>query len=413
MRQLAAKQIYEAPAATFGEPSITQQGWIPVGAGAAKKAKGTAHGVTSAQLREAERGLPLILARKFSAAWIAKNAKELLAQVNIEYAEWLKDNPPAKNPVGWLLNGAYWRALNLLDAERRKPRESPLEAVFHLADESTPDPEQQVLEADRQRRLREAMGHLPEKERKLLALVYFEDMSIREAGRKVGWQKSAADRHHDQAMRKMLALVGDRSLLGRAPLGPIAWVTLRAQILTHRLGERARRLSPFADAGNAAAAGGGGRALGYCGAAAGAIVCGLLGSGAVGPGMGALTPVPSKAPKSRAVEYRPTASPTPVATPRLSTPKLRLPKRTARTEAPATESTSPTRRPARNPLYRSPVASGQQSASEFGDNNFEPSSSPESPPPSEAPGKSSPAPSSGPSSGSRSSGSSASSEFGL
>ena len=137
--------------------------------------------------------------------------------------------------MGWLLNCAYWRAQNLLDAETRKPRTASLDAVFHLADESTPTPEQQALDNDRQSRLREALSHLPGKERELLWLVYFEGMSIREAGRRLGWRKSAADRHHSAAMERMLALVGDRALLSPAILGPAAWAAANGE------GQRALR----------------------------------------------------------------------------------------------------------------------------------------------------------------------------
>jgi RNA polymerase sigma factor (sigma-70 family) len=396
-------------------------------------------GVTPAQLREAERGLGPVLGKKFSAAWIAKNGRDLLAQANVEYAEWLESNPPARNPVGWLLNGARWRALNLFDSETRKPREVSLEALFHLPDESTPSPEEQALDGERQRRLRKALEHLPDKECKLLSLVYYEDMSIREAGRKLGWRKSAADRHHDTAMEKLLALVGDRSLLTPATLGPIAWTVvngegrraLRAvcdaalgppreglalgseavEALARRLAEQARRLLPFTETGNAAAAGGGGRVLGYCGAAAGAVVCGLLGSGAVGPGVGTFAPDLPKSRESRPLEARPASAPAPPATP-TPAPAPQAPTHSPRGEAPkASEPARPKRRRARNPLYRAPVASGRQSQSEFGDNNFEPGSGPESSPPAKAPAESSPAPS--PSSGSQSSGSSAGSEFGL
>ncbi|HYJ21548.1 MAG TPA: sigma-70 family RNA polymerase sigma factor [Solirubrobacterales bacterium] len=149
-----------------------------------------------------------MLAKDFR-PWIAQHAGDLLSQATIEYAEWLKDNRPASNPVGWLLNCAYWRALNLCDAERRKPYTSSLDTIFHLADKSTPTPEQQVLDADLRERLLQALSHLPDKERKLFISVYYEDASIREAGRRVGWQKSAADRHHTAALEKMRALVGD------------------------------------------------------------------------------------------------------------------------------------------------------------------------------------------------------------
>jgi hypothetical protein len=94
-------------------------------------------GVTPAQLREAERGFKRMLARKFSAVWIAGHAADLMAQANVEYTEWLEDNPPARNPVGGLLICAYRRAQNLLDAQTRRPPSTSLDAVFHLADEST------------------------------------------------------------------------------------------------------------------------------------------------------------------------------------------------------------------------------------------------------------------------------------
>lgn len=411
-----------------------------MGVGAAKKTRGTAKGISPEQFRKAEEGIGPVLGKKFSGAWIAKNGRDLLAQANVEYAEWLENNPPARNPVGWLLNGAYWRALNLYDSERRKPREASLEAVFHIADESTPSPEQQVLEEDRKRRLQKALGHLPQKECELLSLVYYEGLSIRAAGRKLGWGKSAADRHHNAAMEKMLAIVGERKFLSPAILGPLAWAVLdvpargplraawhaalgplreamalgadAAQAGAHRLAEPMRRLSLLTEPGNATAAGGGGRVLGYCGVAAGTVICGLLGSGVVGPGVSALPAAAPEAPRPRAVEHRLTASPAAIATPKLSTPELPLPQPSAHSETPPqTEPVKPTRRRARNPLYRAPVASGHQSASEFGDNNFAPAPTPESAQPSEAPPESPPVPS--PPTGSKSSGSSAASEFGL
>jgi RNA polymerase sigma factor (sigma-70 family) len=409
-----------------------------MGANSAKTAIGK--GVTPEQLAEAERGAKLMLARHFSAVWIARNVRDLLGQANIEYAEWLKENQPARNPVGWLLNCVYWRAQNVRETESRRPPTASLDAVFHLEDESTPDPEQQALDHDRQRRLREALGHLPEKERKLISLVYFEDYSIREAGRKLGWQKSAADRHHKAAMEKMLALVGDRSLLSPAILGPAAWAVVNgegrhalggawdaavapareglafaAEALekgAHRLADLARRLPPFADAGNAAAAGGGGRALGYCGAAAGVLVCGLVGSGAIGPGVGEVLHDSVRTQRHQARQAR-SVPPAPIEPSTLPAPELPLPTRDRSSEgtrsAGAAQPADQRKRPSR---FRFPEATGKQSASEFGDNNFGSGSSTESSAPAEAPAEPAPAPSSG-SSGSQSSGSQATSEFGL
>jgi RNA polymerase sigma factor (sigma-70 family) len=237
-------------------------------------------GVTGAQMREAERGLNLMLRAKFPRAWINEHAAEVLGQANVEYQEWLKANRPARNPVGWLLTCAYRRALNLRDSEIRKPTPASLDTVFHVADETTPTPEQQALDHDRQKRLREALSHLPDKEVKLLSLVYFEDHSIREAGRKLGWEKSAADRHHGTALEKLRALVGDdRSLLSPATLGLAAYLASRGRVsrlidaVRRSVVELARTLPPFSDAGTAAANSGVGRAVGVCGAGIVAAVC--------------------------------------------------------------------------------------------------------------------------------------------
>lgn len=172
--------------------------------------------VTPPQLREAERTLKWML-RKFPPVWVVDNASDLLAQANVEYAEWLKDHPPARNPVGWLLTCAYRRGLNLYDTQRRRPALVPLDGVFHPADKSTLTPEEQVLDRDRRERLRAGLVHLPDRERKLMELVYYSDFSIREAGRELGWQKSAADRHHRAALVKLQAFVSDRSPSAHAP----------------------------------------------------------------------------------------------------------------------------------------------------------------------------------------------------
>jgi RNA polymerase sigma factor (sigma-70 family) len=390
-------------------------------------------GVTPAELREAERGFTLMLRKKFSAVWIAENARDVLGQANMEYAEWLEDNPPARNPVGWLLTCAYRRAQNLLDSETRKPSEASLEAVFHLADEATPSPEQQALDRDRHRRLREMLNFLPEKECELLSLVYFENHSIREAGRKVGWQKSAADRHHDRAMERLRALVGDdRSLLSPATLGLAAWSVTRSEgqrplvaavdaalvpareafatvteivtVRTQRLAELWRRLSPFTDPSSAAATSGAGRALGACGVALAAVVCGVAASGVVPPVVGGLTPQSQQASKARPAPSttRQVSLPVPeVKPPERSTPKSSEPHPLKTTTVQAKPKAQQRARPA-----SAPAATSQQVANEFG---VESGSASE---PASAPAPETPS-SSGGSSGRSSGGSSVGSEFGM
>lgn len=335
--------------------------------------------VSDAELREASRGFTLMLRRKrFSSEWIEANAADLLAQAQNEYAARLAKGEPARNPVGWLITCAWRRAQNLLDSERRKPRPFSLDMAFHHVDESIPTPEEVVLDADRQERLRKALRHLPEKECRLIALVYFEDHTIREAGRKLGWQKSAADRHHRAAMERLHALVGDRSLLSPASLGLGAWVVAATEgrrpgiagagvleegvaVLSHRLTELWRRVSPLAEPGNVATSGGAARAAGYCGAAGVAVVCGLA-TGVVGPQVRADVPKP---PPSRAIERSapaPVTSPQPKAIPRETASSREAEGRTIKTRS------SEQQRDAdkRTRTAQAPQASTRQTITEFG-----------------------------------------------
>jgi RNA polymerase sigma factor (sigma-70 family) len=264
------------------------------------------------------------LARKFSAQWITEHHRDLLAQANAEYLEWLEENPPADNPVGWILNCANWRAINVLDAEMRRPPSAPLDAVaLRVADESTPTPEQQALDRDRRRRLDDALRRLPEKEQQLLALVYFDGHSIREAGRMVGWGKSAADRHHAAAMEKMAALVGDRRYLSPATLALLFVGAVRDAIKApFRLARNfAHRLAPLAEsAAPATATSGAGRALAQCGAVVGIAICSVLAAPAAEQGVHSVLglgdgepaaghrPSPSAAPPEFEPAHTPTAA---------------------------------------------------------------------------------------------------------
>jgi RNA polymerase sigma factor (sigma-70 family) len=372
-------------------------------------------GATPAELREAERGFNLWLRRRFSATWIAENASDLMGQANVEYVEWLTVNPPARNPVGWLLRCAERRAKNLLDTQTRRPTPAPLDAVIHVADENTPTPEETALERDRQERLRQALGFLPEKERKLLALVYFGDCSIREAGRKLGWQKSAADRHHNWAMEKLRALVGDdRSVLSPATLGLVAWLLaygergpwrraidaaltpgrealasgLEAGEWTARqLGELGRRLSSLGEPASVAASNGGGRLVGACGVAVATVVCGIAASGALPSGEAALAPgqavsVPQSVDASRGfpVPDLPSAPPPPVAPKAAKAPSASATVREGRQRARATKSPAP-RATIKQTVNEFGVESGSASGSES-ISTPEGSESPSSPSPS-------------------------------
>jgi len=80
--------------------------------------------------------------------------------------------------------------------------------------DSAPDAEAQVAAASVGSLVREALATLPEKERELVRLMYFEEKSLTEAGAAIGLSKSWSCRLHARALR----LLGDE--LSRRKAGP-------------------------------------------------------------------------------------------------------------------------------------------------------------------------------------------------
>jgi RNA polymerase sigma factor FliA len=83
-----------------------------------------------------------------------------------------------------------------------------LEAARDVPDATFKAPDEQVEAVQDRERLREALGKLPKKERRLMELYYFADMSLDSAGAKLGLSKSWASRLHARAvghLREVLA----------------------------------------------------------------------------------------------------------------------------------------------------------------------------------------------------------------
>jgi RNA polymerase sigma factor (sigma-70 family) len=257
--------------------------------------------VTTRQLKEAERGLIRLLhAKRFPREWIERHAPDVMAQARLDFAARLAAGRE-DDTINLLVVIAYRRAMKVLTVERARPANTSIDGVFHLADESTPSPEDEAIDQDRQERVVKAMAVLPDRDRKLLALVYFEGMSVREAGRRLGWGKSSADRHHQAALDRLKALL-DRSLLSpeiaipayiatrsaSPPNAVLIWFEGAAETTRNGLLAISGRLSPVGEAGSAAAVSGAGRtAAGVCGAAVVACLTGAA-TGVVGPGIGGL-----------------------------------------------------------------------------------------------------------------------------
>lgn len=406
--------------------------------------------VTEAELVEAERGFILMLkGKRFPREWIEENAADLMAQAHKEYAERLAEGRE-DTAVGLLIVIAYRRAVNLLDAQQRRPKSKPLDDVLHLADESAPTPEDEAIDHDRERRVAEALRRLPEKDRRLMAMVYFEGYTIRAAGRVLGWGKSAADQHHKLALDRLRPYLGKPDLwspstvvlvwvaaqrerwAGTADWVPLDWtpggihfLTEPAAFVTYRATEGWRRVWPFAEPGNAAAVGGAGR--GVAATCAGVLICAGLGTGAtgvIGPGIPGIPHVGGSggSAKSKAVreKARPASATFPT-TPEVVAPVAPPPAKDSARERPAPQAgaqsepkAGASRKPRREPDRVRGEASAPATVGEFGadSGSYEP-------PPSESSSSgsgsapSSAAPSSSAGSASDKTGSSVASEFGM
>jgi RNA polymerase sigma factor (sigma-70 family) len=346
--------------------------------------------VTDRQLQEAEQGLIRLLhAKHFPREWIKESVPEIMSQARTDFAARLAVEH-VEDAVNLLVVIAYRRAIKFVRAERSRPRETSIEHFFHLADESTPTPEQETLDHDRQATLVRAMRELPERERELLALIYFKEMQIGEAGRRLGWAKASATRHHQAALERLRELVGDRELLGvevaipafvasrhlSPPRAAVMWIEGAAETLRDSLVLGSGRLGPLAETGNAAALGGAGRtAAGVCGAAVVACLAGAA-TGVVGPGLAAPDSKEAAVPNNSSRTHE-----TPTAAPRrqlpVPEPEGRMSRESERTtknrgDANASErSPTPAHRPASESRARPttsdpPTATAKQTVNEFG-----------------------------------------------
>jgi len=77
-----------------------------------------------------------------------------------------------------------------------------------LDEPSTSPPQQHLERRERTRTIRQALETLPEKERRLLELYYFEDRSLEEAGAQLGLSKSWSSRLHARSIAMLKSALG-------------------------------------------------------------------------------------------------------------------------------------------------------------------------------------------------------------
>jgi hypothetical protein len=218
-----------------------------------------------------------------------------------------------EDPVAWTTHCAWRRTQNLLQAESIRPRSVSSEQIAELVDDEGTDLEEQALEADRARKVREAVAKLDDDQRKVIALTFFEDMSVREAARHLGCSASSVQHRRETALRTLRRFLPVRSGDELAvDFGMACWLAVAAERsgfhlpagfetvidraghgasgLWGRLQDLARRLGVGGggEAATAVASSGAGRAAGVCAAGLAAVCLAGAGTGIVGPGIGAI-----------------------------------------------------------------------------------------------------------------------------
>jgi RNA polymerase sigma factor (sigma-70 family) len=171
--------------------------------------KAAPHELSRSQFDAARLAFFQVLRRKrMSPQFIERHGEDLFAQAAFEYSRQLAEGKRIRNPVAWLITCAWHRTVNLLEARDWTPRMVSAERVGELGADEAPTPEDAFLTADRHRKLRSAVERLPADQRRLLALTYFEEESVREASRRLEWSASKGQRAHKTAQRRLHKLLG-------------------------------------------------------------------------------------------------------------------------------------------------------------------------------------------------------------
>jgi RNA polymerase sigma factor (sigma-70 family) len=163
------------------------------------------------ELRSAEQGFRRLLIRKgFSPSFLERHSADLLAQAHLEYTRSRSRGEEIDSPVGWLIHCAWRRTQDLLRREDSAPALVPIldEAEAPPPVSLDPTPERELEEAERHRKVRAAVSELSAEERQVIALTYFEGMTIREAGRTLRWYSKKAIRRHSSGLRRLHELLG-------------------------------------------------------------------------------------------------------------------------------------------------------------------------------------------------------------
>lgn len=166
--------------------------------------------VTVGELEDARLGFFRLLSRMLGREFKERHGEDLFAQAAYEFSRKLEQGEEIRNPAAWITHCAWNRTKDELGARARRPQLVSTNSILAepVAGPSW-QPEDSFLSADRMRRVREAVDQLPDYQRELIARHYFEEESVREVSRKLGWSEGKGARAHNAARKKLRLILGD------------------------------------------------------------------------------------------------------------------------------------------------------------------------------------------------------------
>ena len=128
-------------------------------------------------------------------------AEELVQEVFLQlHAKWTE----VQEPRAWLFRSVRNRAFHYLRKSRRETLESDDDSA-KIADSLSESPDELVARMETVAELRQLVSQLPEKDRRLVQLKYFEDLKYRDISQRTGLTISNVGYRLHQILKKLAA----------------------------------------------------------------------------------------------------------------------------------------------------------------------------------------------------------------
>lgn len=140
--------------------------------------------------------------------WNAADAEEVLQSAYLSILEGRARFDGRSTFRTWL----FAVVRNIAARARRRRWLESREPWRALLGASAPDPVEPVLAEERGARVRRALGTLPARQREVLDLVFFHEMTVEEAAEVMGVSIGTARTHYHRGKLRLLALLGTEDL---------------------------------------------------------------------------------------------------------------------------------------------------------------------------------------------------------